>query len=198
MLLNCRIREMVDLVFDTIREPKRIVDVPVAVGKLLAAPRERFFKSVGIQTTHRRHAMHALMYEQCHLAWAFSCDDLIALLAAPNAHSNGQIGLTVSRAEQVPIPVNYLFTADNIIENTQDHILPPNVLTFKDLGIEPSKVTEGFPIEHLRHYRVGGYDFGASFPLSALLVHARVVLQGLGPEGKHIDPSCFAYVPSVP
>ena len=37
----------------------------------------------------------------------------------------------------------------------------PNVLTFKDLGIEPSKVTEGFPIEHLRHYRVGGYDFGA-------------------------------------
>ncbi len=74
----------------------------------------------------------------------------------------------MSLAEQVPIPVNYLFTADNIIENTQDHILPPNVLTFKDLGIEPSKVTEGFPIEHLRHYRVGGYDFGRLFSLSAV------------------------------
>ena len=47
MWLLCRIREMVELVYETIREPKRIVDVPVALGKLLAAPRERFFKSVG-------------------------------------------------------------------------------------------------------------------------------------------------------
>ena len=61
---------------------------------------------------------------------------------------------------QIPIPVNYIFTADNIVENTQDHVLPPGVLTFKDLGVEPKKVTEGFPIEHLRYYRVGGYDFG--------------------------------------
>lgn len=61
---------------------------------------------------------------------------------------------------QIPIPVNYIFTADNIVENTQDHVLPSGVLTFKDLGVEPKKVTEGFPIEHLRYYRVGGYDFG--------------------------------------
>ena len=59
---------MVDLVFDTIREPKRVVDVPVAVGKLLAAPRERFFKSVGFHRTQHQHALLALMYEQYNLA----------------------------------------------------------------------------------------------------------------------------------
>ena len=41
---------MIELVFETIREPMRIVNVPVAIGKLLAAPRERFFKSVQIST----------------------------------------------------------------------------------------------------------------------------------------------------
>ncbi|CAK0735404.1 hypothetical protein CVIRNUC_000575 [Coccomyxa viridis] len=106
------IKEMIQLVFETIREPMRIVNVPVAIGKLLAAPRERFFKSI-------------------------------------------------------PIPVNYIFTADNIVENTQDHVLPSGVLTFKDLGVEPKKVTEGFPIEHLRYYRVGGYDFGTTSTTSS-------------------------------
>ena len=70
------------------------------------------------------------------------------------------MNLTALSGVQVPIPVNYIFTADNIVENTQDHVLPPNVLGFRDLGVQAKKVTEGFPIEHLRHYRVGGYDFG--------------------------------------
>ena len=76
---------------------------------------------------------------------------------------------------QVPIPVNYLFTSDNIIENSQDHVVPPDVLTFKDLGVEPKKVTEGFPIEHLRHYRVGGYDFGRRSLLTAVVPWLLVV-----------------------
>ena len=63
---------------------------------------------------------------------------------------------------QIPIPVNTMFTLDAILEMTQDHVLPPNVLTYADLDFEPKKVTEGFPIEHLRHYRVGGYDFGTT------------------------------------
>lgn len=75
---------------------------------------------------------------------------------------------------QIPIPVNYIFTADNIVENTQDHVLPSGVLTFKDLGVEPKKVTEGFPIEHLRYYRVGGYDFGGQ-PLT----HCSQVIEGI-------------------
>ena len=48
----CSIKEMIELVFETIREPMRIVNVPVAIGKLLAAPRERFFKSVRILHSH--------------------------------------------------------------------------------------------------------------------------------------------------
>ena len=52
----CRIKEMIELVFETIREPMRIVNVPVAIGKLLAAPRERFFKSVRILRTHPQHS----------------------------------------------------------------------------------------------------------------------------------------------
>ena len=75
---------------------------------------------------------------------------------------------------QIPIPVNYIFTADNIVENTQDHVLPSGLLTFKDLGVEPKKVTEGFPIEHLRYYRVGGYDFGGQ-PLT----HCSQVIEGI-------------------
>lgn len=52
---------MVELVYDTIREPKRIVDVPVPIAKLLAAPRERLFKSVGCQacTLSHEHACAA-------------------------------------------------------------------------------------------------------------------------------------------
>ena len=48
---------MVELVYDTIREPMRIVDIPVPVAKLLAAPRERFFKRVG----------HCIAYCHCTL-----------------------------------------------------------------------------------------------------------------------------------
>ncbi len=72
--------------------------------------------------------------------------------------------LSLAAAAQVPIPVNTMFTLDAINETAQDHVLPtgPDILTYADLDIVPSKVTEGFPIEHLRHYRVGGYDFGTT------------------------------------
>ena len=56
----CRIKQMIELVFETIREPMRIVNVPVAIGKLLAAPRERFFKSVRILHTHIEHSALSL------------------------------------------------------------------------------------------------------------------------------------------
>lgn len=36
------------------------------------------------------------------------------------------------------------------------------VLTFKELNIDPHKVTEGVAVEHVRFYRVGGYDFGTT------------------------------------
>ena len=61
---------------------------------------------------------------------------------------------------------NAAFTEDAIDELAADLVLPLNnnntLLTFADLGIEPHKVTEGIPIEYLRFYRTGGYDFGTT------------------------------------
>jgi NADH dehydrogenase (ubiquinone) 1 alpha subcomplex subunit 9 len=68
--------------------------------------------------------------------------------------------------KRTPLRPNPAFTADAIDELAVDKILPnqssENVLTFKDLSIEPHKVTEGIPIEYLRFYRSGGYDFGTT------------------------------------
>ncbi|KAK9916799.1 hypothetical protein WJX75_007161 [Coccomyxa subellipsoidea] len=101
------VKQVVELVYATIREPLSTVNLPLAVARLLAVPREKLFK-------------------------------------------------------MFPIPVNTMFTADYIEEMTQDHVLPPNVLTYADLEVVPKMVSEGFPIEHLRHYRVGGYDVGTT------------------------------------
>ena len=58
------------------------------------------------------------------------------------------------------------FTVDAIDELDADFLVPsgPGVLTFADLGIEARRVTEGVPIEYLRHARSGGYDFGTTAP----------------------------------
>lgn len=61
------------------------------------------------------------------------------------------------------------FTADGIEELALDLVLPAgtDVLTFADLEMKPHKVTEGIPIEYLRYYRSGGYDFGTTAPDAA-------------------------------
>lgn len=66
--------------------------------------------------------------------------------------------------KRTPLRPNPAFTADAIDELAADLILPAggNVLTFADLGLKPHKVTEGIPIEYLRFYRSGGYDFGTT------------------------------------
>ncbi len=67
--------------------------------------------------------------------------------------------------KRTPLRPNAAFTADAIDELKADLILPKSgadLLTFKDLSVEPHKVTEGIPIEYLRFYRSGGYDFGTT------------------------------------
>ncbi len=59
-----RVREIVELVFNTIREPISIVPLPLALARLLAIPREKLFKSV--RTTH------TLIHAKCmHAACVF-------------------------------------------------------------------------------------------------------------------------------
>ncbi|KAK9824102.1 hypothetical protein WJX72_007754 [[Myrmecia] bisecta] len=107
------VKQIVDLVFHTIREPYKALTVPGAIAKLVAAPREMLFK-------------------------------------------------------KVPIPMPTFLTADYVAEMQQDNILPVGELgrqvvpTLEDLDVDAMKVTEGIPIEHVRHYRVGGYDFGTT------------------------------------
>lgn len=62
----------------------------------------------------------------------------------------------------IAIPTLTMFTEDYIEEALHDLVLQPQpgVLTFSDLGIVPQRIDYGVPIEHVRHYRVGGYEFG--------------------------------------
>ena len=70
---------------------------------------------------------------------------------------------TQSIAVQAQIPVNTMFTTDFADEMQMDAVLPATAEhTYADLGIIPRKVTMGLPIEHIRHLRSGGYDFGTT------------------------------------
>lgn len=67
-------------------------------------------------------------------------------------------------AVQLPVPVNYMFTSDWVDELQVDATLPQQegILTFKDLNVLPRRIDEGVAIEHIRYYRVGGYDLGTT------------------------------------
>lgn len=66
-----------------------------------------------------------------------------------------------------PLPVSSLMYADYAAEQTIDHVLPANaadmgLLTIRELGIDPVPMTVGGALEHIRHMRAGGYDFGTT------------------------------------
>lgn len=65
---------------------------------------------------------------------------------------------------QAPIPINYMFTQDYVMESLQDQVVPSgsNVLTAQDLDVQPRSILLGEPIEHIRHFRVGGYELGTT------------------------------------
>jgi hypothetical protein len=72
----------------------------------------------------------------------------------------------------IAIPTHTMFTEDYIREAAEDNVLQTSTAdgTFADLGISPQRIDVGLPIEHVRHYRVGGYDVGAcSFPSAPCL-----------------------------
>lgn len=63
-------------------------------------------------------------------------------------------------------PLRFRFggiTGDAVEETRVDFVLDQShdLLKAKDLDVIPHRVTEGVPIEFLRHYRAGGYDMGA-------------------------------------
>jgi NADH dehydrogenase (ubiquinone) 1 alpha subcomplex subunit 9 len=64
----------------------------------------------------------------------------------------------------IAIPSHTMFTEDYLKEAMVDNILSEagDDLTFADLGISPQRIDIGLPIEHVRHFRVGGYDVGTT------------------------------------
>lgn len=62
----------------------------------------------------------------------------------------------------IAIPSHTMFTEDYIRESVVDDVLKTAAVdgTFADLGISPQRIDVGLPIEHVRYYRVGGYDVG--------------------------------------
>lgn len=64
----------------------------------------------------------------------------------------------------IAIPSHTMFTEDYIKESVVDNVLNASTAdgTFADLGINPQRIDVGLPIEHVRYYRVGGYDVGTT------------------------------------
>lgn len=58
----------------------------------------------------------------------------------------------------IAIPTHTMFTEDYIKEAVVDNVLSQSSgdLTFADLGINPQRIDIGLPIEHVRHFRIGG------------------------------------------
>lgn len=75
-------------------------------------------------------------------------------------------------ASKSPLRVHYAgLTGDLIDEHAQDLVLEKGlkVLTAEDLDVIPHSITEGLPIEYLRHFRAGGYDFGSTEAEASLM-----------------------------
>ncbi|GFH07113.1 putative NADH:ubiquinone oxidoreductase 39 kDa subunit precursor [Haematococcus lacustris] len=55
---------------------------------------------------------------------------------------------------------NYFNSVDYVEEVTRNAVAPRGALGYKDLGLRPSKVTDGLALEPVRHFRKGGYRWG--------------------------------------
>lgn len=65
-------------------------------------------------------------------------------------------------AANTPVRIRFAGTSMDGIDETQiDLVQTPGALAPVDLGVKVHAVTQGLPIEFLRHYRSGGYDLGS-------------------------------------
>ncbi|CAI5525311.1 unnamed protein product [Closterium sp. Naga37s-1] len=99
-----------------------------------------------------------------------------------------------------PIPSPTMFTLDYINSLSFPHIVSPNALTFKDLGIIPHPLT-GLTIDYLFAYRSGGPQYGQTVGEKTSLNHPPPPPQfspaSLPPAGKKTRhrPGIGAWVP---
>lgn len=55
-----------------------------------------------------------------------------------------------------------MLTSSAIAEGAVDKVAAPGAPGFADLAIAPRKVSQGIAMEHVRHWRKGGYDAGTN------------------------------------
>ena len=132
----CRRKQLLELVYETIREKYAGIAAPLLLMKLAAKPREWMLKRV------RGLPAHDLV----------RCDYFVATPSSLCPLIDGGM------LQGITLPIPTIFTEDYLEESVHDLVLKPapGVLTFADLGIQPQPVDVGLPIEHVRHYRVGG------------------------------------------
>lgn len=90
-----------------------------------------------------------------------------AMVPVPGTIAKALSGPAEWLAKRSPLRPDASITSDAIDELSVDFVAPApgskaagNALSFEHLDVSPHKVYEGIPIEYLRHYRSGGYDFG--------------------------------------
>lgn len=57
-----------------------------------------------------------------------------------------------------------VLTSSAVAEGGVDRIVRPGAKTFADLHVVPHKTTSGIAIDHVRHWRKGGYNMGTNEP----------------------------------
>ena len=57
-----------------------------------------------------------------------------------------------------------VFTKSSLAEGTIDKVESGNAKGFKDLHLKPRTCLDGVAIDHIRHWRKGGYDLGTNEP----------------------------------
>lgn len=57
-----------------------------------------------------------------------------------------------------------IFTSSAIAEATVDKVVRPGAQTFADLRMVPHRTVSGVAIDHVRHWRKGGYNTGTNQP----------------------------------
>lgn len=57
-----------------------------------------------------------------------------------------------------------IYTTSNIAEGSVDKIASDAAKGFADLNVIPRKTTTGVAVDHVRHWRKGGYNMGTNEP----------------------------------
>ncbi len=149
-----------ELIFATVREKQTYFHLPRGIAQLAAKPREFLLRRVRDKPQNPWSTAqsppvscavpaHANMHMLCGMHHRPRWKQHVARAAF-------RAGIPV--AQGIAIPSHTMFTEDYLRESVVDNILSSasGDLTFADLGISPQRVDIGLPIEHVRHFRIGG------------------------------------------